>query len=124
MPPPRTRSKLGKSVETRGVISLSTALIGTGAEEVIPLGAATGAVCVADNQEEGYRTVVAEGLAAPVGRLADLTSNAADRKAAVTVLTRLLADPAARSALATQGWRQVDGRGRERVADVLLAVMG
>lgn len=95
---------------------------GTSMWELCCLGAATGVVCVADNQEEAYRTVVAEGLAAPVGRLADL-SGAAAAETARDVLTRLLVDPAARSALATQGWRHVDGRGRERVADALLAVL-
>jgi spore coat polysaccharide biosynthesis predicted glycosyltransferase SpsG len=96
---------------------------GTSMWELCCLGAATAVVCVADNQETGYRTVVAEGIAAPVGRLTELATDAAARSAGVAVLTALLTDPAARSALAEAGWRRVDGRGRERVADALLAVM-
>jgi spore coat polysaccharide biosynthesis predicted glycosyltransferase SpsG len=94
---------------------------GSSVWELCCLGAATGVVCVADNQEVGYRSVVAERLAAPVGRLAELTGDAVGRRAALDVLTELLTDPGARLALAGQGWRHVDGRGRERVADALLS---
>lgn len=104
-------------VDTDVVVSAS----GTSLWELLCLGAATGVVSVVDNQEVGYQAVLAEGLAAPVGRLGRLGSDAAARAEAVEVLTRLLTDARWRGELAAAGWSRVDGRGRERVADVLLA---
>jgi hypothetical protein len=48
----------------------------------------------------------------------EVPGSAAD--AAVAALRTLLTDPVARSTLAARGWAAVDGRGAERVADVLL----
>jgi spore coat polysaccharide biosynthesis predicted glycosyltransferase SpsG len=92
---------------------------GSSVWELMCLGAPTALVCVTDNQEAGYREVVARGLAAGLGHLADLSASEPARRAATATLASLLQDPARRSALSARGLAAVDGRGRERVADAL-----
>ncbi len=91
---------------------------GTSSWELLCLGAACAFVCVADNQVVSYERVVASGAVAGLGRIEELRD---DPTEAVEVLGRLLGDDAARAGLRRSGSRLVDGRGRERVADALLA---
>jgi spore coat polysaccharide biosynthesis predicted glycosyltransferase SpsG len=93
---------------------------GSSVWELLCLGAPTAVVSVAPNQQAGYQQVVGRGLAAPLGVLQQLKDDPGARRAASDVLTRLLSDSGARKALATAGLAEVDGRGRERVADALL----
>jgi spore coat polysaccharide biosynthesis predicted glycosyltransferase SpsG len=93
---------------------------GSAVWELLGLGAPTALVCVAPNQQVGYQQVVGRGLAAPLGELQQLQHDPDARRAASEVLTRLLSDSGARRVLATAGLAEVDGRGRERVADALL----
>jgi hypothetical protein len=76
-------------------------------------------VCVVDNQVMGYERAIATGTAAGVGLLSDLKT---DPSTAAAVLKRLLTDPTERARLAASGWKLVDGNGRTRVADALLAL--
>jgi spore coat polysaccharide biosynthesis predicted glycosyltransferase SpsG len=98
---------------------LTISASGTSTWELLCLGATAGLVCVVDNQVMGYERAIATGTAAGVGVLSDLT---ADPSAAAAVLKRLLTDPAERARLAAAGWELVDGNGRVRVADALLAL--
>lgn len=91
---------------------------GTSSWELLCLGATAGLVCVVDNQVMGYERAVATGAAAGVGVLSELRE---DPAGAAEVLRGLLTDPAERGRLAAAGWRLVDGLGRRRVADVLIA---
>ncbi|MFC4111790.1 PseG/SpsG family protein [Nonomuraea zeae] len=82
--------------------------------ELLYLGVPTALSWVADNQLIGYEELVGRGAAAGLGRAPDA--------AAVGVLARLLGDAAAREEHGRRGGGLVDGRGRERVADALLAL--
>jgi spore coat polysaccharide biosynthesis predicted glycosyltransferase SpsG len=104
-------------VESDLVVSAS----GSSLWELLCLGVPAAAVCVTDNQEAGYLAVVRRALVAGLGRLEDLTGTETARRHAVATLAALLADDDARAALAARGLREVDGRGRERVADALCA---
>ncbi|HEY3006131.1 MAG TPA: spore coat protein [Kribbellaceae bacterium] len=120
----------GQQVETIGPTSrLAAAVVesdlvlsasGSSTWELLCLGATAGLVCVVDNQVMGYERAVATGAAAGVGVLSDLHDHPDH---AVPVLRRLLTDPAERARLAAAGWRLVDGKGRARVADALLALL-
>ncbi|MEV6968949.1 spore coat protein [Hamadaea sp. NPDC051192] len=97
---------------------------GTSTWELLCLGAAAAMVWVVDNQWLGYERVMARGLTAGIGLLADLAdpaSSAAD--AAVVTLRDLLSTPRVRTELSTRAMSVVDGRGRERVADAFLALL-
>ncbi|MFG1681911.1 PseG/SpsG family protein [Nonomuraea sp. NPDC049269] len=83
--------------------------------ELLHLGVPTALSWVADNQLIGYEALVGGGIAAGLGPAPDAV--------AVGVLARLLADPAARDAYGRRGAKLIDGRGRERVADALLALL-
>jgi spore coat polysaccharide biosynthesis predicted glycosyltransferase SpsG len=98
---------------------LTISASGTSTWELLCLGATAGLVCVVENQVMGYERAIATGTAAGVGVLSDLK---ADPSAAAAVLKRLLTDPDERARLAAAGWRLVDGNGRVRVADALLAL--
>ncbi|MFG1818659.1 PseG/SpsG family protein [Kribbella sp. NPDC049174] len=98
---------------------LTISASGTSTWELLCLGATAGLVCVVDNQVMGYERAIATGTAAGVGVLSDLS---ADPSTAAAVLKRLLTDPAERARLASAGWELVDGNGRNRVADALLAL--
>ncbi|WP_285773412.1 hypothetical protein [Microtetraspora sp. NBRC 13810] len=83
--------------------------------ELLYLGVPAALTWVAGNQLIGYEAVVGRGLAAGLGT---------DPRAAVPLLRRLIADPAARGPYGRRGRDLVDGRGRERVADALLDLTG
>ncbi|WP_188191025.1 PseG/SpsG family protein [Nonomuraea sp. SYSU D8015] len=83
--------------------------------ELLYLGVPTALTWVADNQLIGYRELVGRGVAAGLG--------GAPGAEAVAALARLLADPAAREEHGGRGRGLVDGKGRERVADALLALL-
>ncbi|MGP4095646.1 PseG/SpsG family protein [Nonomuraea sp. KM90] len=87
---------------------------GSAVWELLYLGVPTALSWVADNQLIGYEELVGRGAAAGLGGEAGAE--------AVGVLARLLGDPAAREELGGRGRGLVDGRGRERVADALLAI--
>jgi spore coat polysaccharide biosynthesis predicted glycosyltransferase SpsG len=101
-------------------VDLVVSASGSSVWELLCLGAPTALVSVAPNQQVGYQQVVSRGLAAPLGALQQLQDDPDARRAASELLTRLLTDSGARQALATAGLAEVDGRGRERVADALL----
>jgi spore coat polysaccharide biosynthesis predicted glycosyltransferase SpsG len=94
---------------------------GSSVWELLCVGVAAATVCVTDNQEAGYRAVVGRGLVAGLGRLEDLTGSDVACRRAVAALATLLTDEDARFVLAARGLGEVDGRGRERVADALCA---
>lgn len=100
--------ELAREVRDADVV-LSAA--GTSSWELLCLGAAAGLVCVADNQETSYARAVDAGLVVGLGYLGPLKSGTAPAFAA------LLGSAALRAELRERGWRTVDGRGRERVAD-------
>jgi spore coat polysaccharide biosynthesis predicted glycosyltransferase SpsG len=83
--------------------------------ELLYLGVPTALSWVAGNQLIGYGELVGRGVAAGLGRVPD--------SEAVAALARLLADPALREEHGRRGRGLVDGRGRERVADALLALL-
>ncbi|PZF97575.1 PseG/SpsG family protein [Micromonospora deserti] len=100
---------------------------GTSTWELCCLGAPAALVCVVDNQRESYRRVVAHGLVAGLGELPELAgagmAGRAARAAAARTLHGLLTSPARRAALSARAWAAVDGRGRARVADAVLAAL-
>ena len=97
---------------------------GTSTWELLCLGACAALIWVADNQELGYERVMARGLAAGLGRLADLAAGGAPATAAVAELRGLLLEPVRREQLAARAWAAVDARGRERVVDEILRRLG
>jgi spore coat polysaccharide biosynthesis predicted glycosyltransferase SpsG len=96
---------------------------GSSVWELLCLGVPAALVRVADNQETGYRTAVARGVAVGLGAIEELRSDGPAAADAVDALTGLLTDATARAALARRGAGLVDGRGRARVADALLALV-
>lgn len=88
---------------------------GTSSWELLCLGAALGLVCVADNQVLSYGRTTEAGLAAGVGVLERL------EETAPVVLDRLLTDASYRAGLRRRAHGTVDGRGRGRVVDAVLA---
>lgn len=92
---------------------------GTSLWELLCIGAAAAVVWVVDNQELGYDRVLAAGAAAGLGRLDQVR---ADPTGAARLLGGLLRDVAWRDKLRAAGWATVDGLGRTRVADALLAL--
>ena len=92
---------------------------GSSVWELLCLGAPTALVCVSDNQEAGYREVVDRGLVEGLGHIAALRDHEPTRRAATAMLRTLVRDTGARDRLTLRGLAEVDGRGRERVADAL-----
>ncbi|MEV6692312.1 spore coat protein [Micromonospora sp. NPDC051196] len=90
---------------------------GTSTWELCCLGAPSALVCVVDNQRDSYRRVVAAGLAAGLGELADLL---ADPTAATHTLDDLLTSGVRRAALSERAWSAIDGQGRARVVNAVL----
>ena len=90
---------------------------GTSTWELLCLGLPAALVWVVDNQFAGYDRTVSRGLAAGLGHLGDLPSDAARQ-----TLRTLLTDPSSRASVAAKGWAAVDGLGVARVADALLSV--
>ncbi|MGR6923989.1 PseG/SpsG family protein [[Actinomadura] parvosata] len=101
--------------ELMAAADLVVTAAGSAIWELLHLGVPTALTWVADNQRIGYDELVGRGAAAGLGR-------APSEPAATGTLARLLADPAAREELGRRGSGLVDGRGRERVADALLAL--
>ncbi|MFP5068821.1 GNAT family N-acetyltransferase [Pseudonocardia nantongensis] len=93
---------------------------GTTVWELCCVGVPMALVRAADNQAEGYRTIVAAGAAAGLGGVDDL----ADPEPAATVLRELLTDPARRDALAERARTVVDGEGANRIVDAIAAAAG
>ncbi len=121
VPPGQYRDVIGPTDELPRLVGgadLVVAASGTSAWELACLGAAAALVCVVDNQEVGYTRAVATGAVAGLGRLTDLRM---DDSAAVETLRGLLTDHSRRQRLRAVAWRLVDGQGRQRVADALLA---
>ncbi len=100
-----------------GVVSAA----GTSIWEFFCLGLPTALVAVTANQLVGYEAVLGAGLVAPVGLLDDLRDPAA-RTTAGQVLGRFAADAGWRATLGGRGAALVDGDGRVRVADAILAL--
>jgi spore coat polysaccharide biosynthesis predicted glycosyltransferase SpsG len=85
--------------------------------ELCCLGVACAAVIVTDNQRQAYRAVVADGLVQGLGHAHEVATS----PTALRGLSRLLTDHDLRTALSARAWTGVDGRGRMRVADTLIA---
>lgn len=97
---------------------------GTSTWEVLCLGTPAALVWVVDNQWLGYERVMARGLATGLGRLSELVElDAPAATAAIASLHELLSSTDARVAASARAFGAVDGRGRERVADELLALI-
>lgn len=103
--------------------TVTVSAAGSSVWELFHLGVPTAVVAVADNQELAYAEVTGLGVADPGGHLDELRGSPAARAAATATITRLLEDPAHRDALSTAARRLVDGMGRRRVADALLAAV-
>ncbi|MGW4502607.1 PseG/SpsG family protein [Micromonospora sp. NPDC004336] len=110
-----------------GAADLVVSAAGTSTWELCCLGAPSALVCVVDNQRESYRRVVEAGLVAGLGELPELAApgmpGRAARAAAARTLTGLLASPERRATLAARAWSTVDGLGRGRVVDAVLAAL-
>jgi spore coat polysaccharide biosynthesis predicted glycosyltransferase SpsG len=92
---------------------------GTSSWELLCLGAACAMVCVAENQHVSYDRMVAAGAVVGLGSLDRLRHDHADAARAVA---RVLEEPEELRRLSARAQRMVDGRGKERVVDALLAM--
>lgn len=97
---------------------------GSSVWELLCLGVPTGLVCVTDNQRVGYRTTTGEDVVAGLGELDALRIPGTAVDAAREALTELLTDDASRLRWQQRGRSLVDGRGRVRVADTLMRLIG
>lgn len=93
---------------------------GTSVWELMCLGAPLGVVCVVDNQVPGYHATVQARIATGVAVLDDVRTNEAARRTSIDTLRDILTNATARREMAIRAQSLLDGRGRERVADVLL----
>lgn len=109
----------GLAASCDGVVSAA----GSSIWEFFCLGVPTALVAVTANQLVGYDQVLDAGLVAPLGLLDDLRDDPAAAEAGRQVLRRFVADLDWRSGLAGRGAALVDGDGRVRVADAMLALM-
>jgi spore coat polysaccharide biosynthesis predicted glycosyltransferase SpsG len=91
---------------------------GTSSWELCCLGAAAALVAVAGNQVESYGRAVEVGVVAGLGLLTDLEQ---DPGPAAAALGDLLLDTERRARLRGAAWRLVDGQGRRRVVDEVVA---
>ena len=96
---------------------------GTSTWEMLCLGVPAAVAWVVDNQERGHAIVAERGLAAGLGKLAELKADGPTAKTAIETLRMLLTEPARRQELARRAHAVIDGKGRERVADALLSVV-
>lgn len=93
---------------------------GTTVWELCCVGVPMALVRAADNQAEGYRTVVAAGAAAGLGGADDL----AHPDVAATTLAALLSGPGRRAALAARAATVVDGDGAARIVEAIEVAAG
>ncbi|GAB3356608.1 spore coat protein [Amycolatopsis echigonensis] len=84
--------------------------------ELCCLGVPTAAVQLVDNQAAGYRAALERGLACGLGPADTLGARLPE---ATETLRQLLSDASLRSRLSAAGQSAVDGRGVDRVLDVL-----
>ena len=98
---------------------LAVTASGSSVWEFFCLGLPAALVCVTENQEVGYRAVTAAGAAVGIGSLSALREDHVQRSAGVRALKDLVTNPRLRASLASRGQELVDGRGRQRVVDVL-----
>lgn len=100
---------------------------GTSTWELCCLGVPSALVCVVDNQRDSYHRVIREGVAAGLGELPALVAPGPDgqaaRAGAVRTLRELLTSADRRAALSVRAWSAVDGQGRARVVDAVLALL-
>lgn len=111
---PATAGLAALAAECDLVVSAS----GSSVWEFLCIGVPTALICVVDNQQAGYEQTVRSGAVAGLGHL-----DTFDPASARTPLGELLSSAARRDELAARGQALVDGRGRERVADALLALV-
>ncbi|MEV4562431.1 hypothetical protein AB0K12_01530 [Nonomuraea sp. NPDC049419] len=100
--------------ELMAAADLVVTAAGSAVWELLHLGVPMALTWVAANQLIGYEELVRRRAAAGLGPTPG--------PEAVAVLAKLLADPAAREEHGRRGRGLVDGKGRERVADALLAL--
>ncbi|SFN16515.1 Spore coat polysaccharide biosynthesis protein SpsG, predicted glycosyltransferase [Pseudonocardia ammonioxydans] len=105
---------------TMAEADLVVSAAGTTVWELCCVGVPMALVRAADNQAEGYRTVVAAGAAAGLGGVDDLS----EPEPAAAVLRDLLTDPDRRDALAERARAVVDGEGANRIVDAVAAAAG
>ncbi|MDN5766703.1 MAG: hypothetical protein L0H96_06580 [Humibacillus sp.] len=98
---------------------LAVTASGSSVWEFFCLGLPAALVCVTENQVVGYDAVTAAGAAIGIGSLSALRTDPVQRSAGVRALTDLVTNPRLRAALANRGQELIDGRGRQRVVDVL-----
>ncbi|HEX8627921.1 MAG TPA: spore coat protein [Catenuloplanes sp.] len=103
---------------------LAISAAGTSTWELLCLGVCPALVWVAPNQRLGYDRTVARDVAVGLGGVAELRDGGVAADAAVRALRAVLRDPRRRADIAARGRAIVDGAGRVRVADALLARIG
>lgn len=91
---------------------------GSSVWEFLCLGVPTALVCVVDNQVDGYRHATELGVATPLGHLETFDPGVASAR-----LADLLDSADLRQRQARAGQALVDGKGRDRVAEALLALV-
>lgn len=124
--PGQTVRVLAPTPDVMALAARSTATVsaaGSSIWELLHLGVPTGIVAVADNQEPTYADVTSQGVVAPVGLLAELRDSPEARAEATSVLRRLLTDTTYQERLGHRARTLVDGQGRRRVVDALLACL-
>jgi hypothetical protein len=90
------------------------------AYEWLCLGSSVGLLRDTDEQADRYRRLVIRRAVVGLGAAAELE---ADPESGAGPLVRLLSDARERARLAETGWRLVDGLGRARVCDALVALL-
>ena len=93
---------------------------GSSVWELMCLGAPLGVVCVVDNQVPGYRQTMSMDVAYGVAVLDEVRTDEQAQTETIRVLHEALTDATGRRAQAIRAQQMLDGRGRQRVADVLL----
>lgn len=88
--------------------------------EWLCMGASLCLVWTAEEQVERYRQLMVRRVVVGLGSAEELRADAA---AGTERMARLLSDARERTRLGEAGWRLVDGLGRARVADALLALL-
>lgn len=102
---------------------LAISASGTSLLETLCIGTPAAAVVVVENQQIGYDAVTSARLAVGLGTLAGLREDTSARRRAVDEIGRLVRDRDRLHDMALRGMQAVDGRGRERVAEALEALL-